>query len=606
MSFKHMIKFLITLTSLLSSLSIIVHADPFDHPRLFLSKSDETELKARIKSDPLSQKIYAELIKRTDEIITIPTAKHYIPDGIRLLSESRYALRNILHTAMAWRLTKDKKYLNRAILEMEAACSFQDWNTTHFLDTSEMSTAVAIGYDWLYQALTPEQREHYSTALTKLGLEPAREGFSGEDKAWWTEPRNNWSQICATGLLITERALEKKGEPLHPARIAARDILNECRAFYLPSGGYPEGPSYWHYGSIYHALGIAVTRNDREEMAMQTPPEFEKSALFPIQLTGTSGYVFNFADSGSTAGRSGISAAQSWMVREFKDPSSVKYIRQKLEQFIAYPKNPEQIKNDRFFPLLLIWLPKETQQATQAFPLDSQWQGIQPIATFRGSWTDPNAIYLAIKGGLCNYSHGHMDVGSFVFESDGVRWVEDLGSDEYNLPGYFSPDEERWKIFRLNNFSHNTLVIGGKLQNIEAETSPLTEFESKPSGGHAVIDMTPAYSGQAVKVLRRADFNRDSKTMTLSDTITTPKASVRWAIMTKAKIEINSKNVLLKSENKTLRISRNDLHGGTWKILSAKPLTPEENQNEGYQILSFTAPAADKLELNVTFTPLEN
>ena len=309
------------------------------------------------------------------------------------------------------------------------------------------------------------------------------------------------------------------------------------------------------------------------------------------------------ADSGSTAKRSGISAAQSWMVREFKDPSSVKYIRQKLEQGIASPKDSEQIKNDRFFPLLLIWLPKETQQATQAFPLDSQWQGIQPVATFRGSWTDPNAMYLAIKGGLCNVSHGHMDVGSFVFESGGVRWVEDLGADEYNLPGYFSPDEERWKFFRLNNLSHNTLVIGGKLQNMEAESSPLTEFESKPSGGHAVIDMSPAYSGQAGKVLRRADFNRDSKMMTLSDTITSPKAPVRWAIMTKAEIKINGSTASLKMDGKTLKVMRNDQHGGTWEILDAIPTMPDEDQNEGYQILSFTAPTAEKLELSVTFKP---
>ena len=43
--------------------------------------------------------------------------------------------------------------------ELEAACNFADWNPSHFLDTAEMSTAFALGYDWLYDYLTEEQRK---------------------------------------------------------------------------------------------------------------------------------------------------------------------------------------------------------------------------------------------------------------------------------------------------------------------------------------------------------------------------------------------------------------------------------------------------------------
>ena len=193
----------VALLGIMLSMISLAHADQFTHPRLFFSESDETELNARLKSDPLVEKIYAELIRRTDIILTTPTSKHYIKDGRRLLSESRYALHNILHTAMAWRLSGDNKYLKRAILELDAACGFKDWNPVHFLDTAEMSTAVAIGYDWLYHDLTLEQRDQFSKALIKLGLEPARKGFSEPNRSWWSEYQTIWMQVCAAGLLIT-------------------------------------------------------------------------------------------------------------------------------------------------------------------------------------------------------------------------------------------------------------------------------------------------------------------------------------------------------------------------------------------------------------------
>ncbi len=67
-----------------------------------------------------------------------------------------------------------------------------------------------------------------------------------------------------------------------------------------------------------------------------------------------------------------------------------------------------------------------------------------------------------------------MDVGSFVFEADGVRWAIDLEAQNYhslespgmNIRGR-SQDAERWTLYRLNNCSHNTLTVNGELQRVE-------------------------------------------------------------------------------------------------------------------------------------------
>jgi hypothetical protein len=140
-------------------------------------------------------------------------------------------------------------------------------------------------------------------------------------------------------------------------------------------------------------------------------------------------------------------------------------------------------------------------------------RGANPVAMFRTSWTDPDAVYLAIKGGSPGVNHGHMDIGSFVLDADGVRWALDLGPESYNkiesrgmnLWGR-SQDSERWTIFRYNNYSHNTLVVDGQLQRVPGY-APIVRFS--PGGADAqkvVIDMTSVYAGQLGSALRGAEL----------------------------------------------------------------------------------------------------
>jgi hypothetical protein len=92
-----------------------------------------------------------------EKILTNRTCRYEIPDGKRLLAESRLAIRNVMFTAWAWRCGGGEKFRTRAIAELDAACALKDWNPPHFLDTAEMATAVATGYDWLYPTLDASQ-----------------------------------------------------------------------------------------------------------------------------------------------------------------------------------------------------------------------------------------------------------------------------------------------------------------------------------------------------------------------------------------------------------------------------------------------------------------
>lgn len=88
----------------------------------------------------------------------------------------------------------------------------------------------------------------------------------------------------------------------------------------------------------------------------------------------------------------------------------------------------------------------------------------------------PRALFVGFKAGANDVNHSSLDLGSFVLDADGLRWATDLGPDDYNLPGYFDTKKgtasPRWKYYRLNNRSNNTLTPGDALQDYHATAPP--------------------------------------------------------------------------------------------------------------------------------------
>lgn len=563
-------------------------ADP--HPRLLFPVAREAEVKARIAADPLAAEIQKAVVKRAEQVLKERTCEYLIPDGKRLLSESRKALHHVLYCGWAWRTTGDVRFRDRVIRELDAACALKDWNPSHFLDTAEMSTAVAIGYDWLYPALNAEQRKRYEDTLFDKGLRVV--GKVHPKTAWWTGATNNWSQVCGTGMALAAEAVKERDPELCAALVKhGDDLIAKCEHFYLPDGAYPEGPSYWHYGTNYHVMLFAA----RESLGqpVKVPAVFKGSGDFMTHVVGPTGVDFNFAD--GNAGQEVPSPAQSWIATKFKDAAQAGHLRGLLEWSLRRGIGGGTTNDLRFFPLHLLWLP-QAPEGKSADLLAARFEGMQSFVFLRNGWT-PAAAWLAIKGGTGAANHGHLDAGSFVFEAGGRRWFHDLGSDNYNMPGYFG--KQRWDYLRLNNFSHNTLVIDGKLQAAPKEGCPVSAIKQEGTRSGTVVDLGRAYEGQAESVKRSAVLDDKDGSVRMTDTIEMPVGPVRWAVVTKAKAKIEGNTVTLEEGGKRLVMTRHDKAGGKWEEYSLKPKTKEEKQNEGFRMIGFTAPKGDQLVMEV-------
>ena len=161
----------------------------------------------------------------------------------------------------------------------------------------------------------------------------------------------------------------------------------------------------------------------------------------------------------------------------------------------------------------------------------------------------------------------------------------------YNLPGYFGG--KRWTYYRLQNRSHNTLEIDGKLQNAKSKPCPLTASSLTGNPAHRHLR-----SHRRLRRLRRprscaarvSDPHRESSEST--DEITAPSGDVVWRAFTDADCEIKGDLVIL--TKRTVQITLRRISSGTWSITDAKPPTPEENQNKDFRAVVLTVPKADR------------
>lgn len=573
------------------------------HPRILMLAGEEKSVRASIAQNPGLKKVHDAILESSLKTLTLPTLERVLV-GRRLLDKSREALRRIFYLSYSYRMTGEEKFLIRAEQELLNVSAFSDWNPDHFLDVAEMTTAVAIGYDWLYDKLSASSRETIRKAILEKGIKPSYNSKYN----WFLTASHNWNQVCNAGVTFGALAIYED-EPALAKEVIERAIttIKLPMGDYKPDGAYPEGYSYWEYGTSFNVLFLsAIEKAFGTDFNLATTEGFLQSAGFRQHMTGTTGLCYNWGD--CRLG-SDISPAMFWFANRTNNPSLLFVENQYLQS-----SDPSDYSGDRILPALLIW-GAGIGTANITPPSKNMWvgQGLNPVALMRTSWTDPNAIYLGFKAGSASVNHAHMDIGSFIMESDGIRWASDFGMQEYNsieskgiqLFGR-TQDAERWKIFRLNNLVHNTITVDNQHQLVKGyakidKHSPNEQFM------FAISDLSTVYENQLAS-LKRGVAIADKSVVLIQDEIVSSNkpATVRWTMLTTASVTINSDNsITLKKDGRklTLRVDTDaKIQLKTW---STTPLTDYDEPNPGSTLTGFETviPANKTTTLRVFLIP---
>jgi hypothetical protein len=373
-----------------------------------------------------------------------------------------------------------------------------------FLDCAEIAVAVSLAYDWLYDELSDEERKAIEESLFRHVIEPALAAYDDRFMLW-PKRRDNCTLVSNSGVLVAALAvLEQYRDPC--LQLIRKSIASSWRVFetLAPDGAWPEGLSYWSLAMRYAGLMVATLESTLgHSFGLAARPGFAQTGDFALHAVGTSGAAFNFGDSEPKFDISPL----AWFAHRFKRPTDARLLRR---------------YDGWYLPFTAIWADWPKTNSTATRPPAAKIFHSYNLACFRNTWsTAPVArpVYLAIKGGNVvgvgsssspedAVLHAQADAGSFIIDGRRRRWIMDLGSDDYDLPGYFdhgidSRSGPRWRYYRTQTAGHNTLVIDGRNQ-IPNARAPIIGSCIDGQSKWAILDLSAAYGKPAGSIRRGA------------------------------------------------------------------------------------------------------
>lgn len=565
------------------------------HPRLIVTSDTLPALQLWVVNDPTTAAMYAAVKARANALLAVPPVTYTKPDGYRLLEVCREVVRRMYDLGLVWLVEGDPAMAARAWQELQTVIAFPDWNPIHFLDTAEMTHAVAIGYDWFYSALDGGQRAAIEQAIADKGLAPARDAYSGVAPllmSYWVLADHNWNNVVNGGetmgaLAIGDVYPQLSSYVAHEALMRIPYALDH----YAPDGGWPEGVSYWEYATEYSGyLVTGLLSSLGTDFGLSDADGFASTGEVPIHMTAPTGQRYNWADDGEPRYAPSV-PFMFWLSKRFG-----------REAYRSY-----QLAHAEPAALDVVWY--SPSAGAESLPLNRLFAGID-VSSTRQAWGDPNAWWVGAKGGRPGFNHNQLDSGSFALEALGERWAIDLGKENYNVPGYWeaNPGGRRWTYYRSRAEGHNTLVLDPDACEDQdpLSTSKVVTFESASDGGFSITDLTGAYRGTPV---RRGVGLFDQTRVVVQDELQLSQSTdIWWFMHTRATIQLTDggRTAVLEQNGKELHARLLSPAGATFTVedaiaMPSSPQPPENTANAGIRKLTVHLQASAPTTVLVVF-----
>jgi hypothetical protein len=457
---------------------------------------------------------------------------------------------------------------------------------------AEMSLAVSLAIDWTAGDLPKSTIKLALSALIEKGLKPSYDKKNNS----WLESNSNWNPVCNAGMVAAAIVIAEKDPELASRTISrALNKLPIALKAYSPNGVYPEGTSYWMYGTGYAVLIISMLESAfGSDFGLSNFPGFMESAYFRIKTNTPSGWFYNFADSSDKRSNNG-DVILAW----FASKTGNKLFYEK-ERFLNPPT--EMYKLYRNTGASLVWISQYKEGKEDVLSTAWKGDGVNPVVFFSNK-NDRFYYYFAGKGGGASVNHGNMDAGSFIFELNGVRWVVDPGNQSYHELEKIGfdlwascQDCERWTLLTKNNFGHSTLTINNKKHLIQG-TAQITDFKNNETP-EVTIDMTQIFEGLLNRAKRKFKKDSSSSLEIEDEIIITEKTKlITWQLMTTSNVEIVTNGAILKQNHKLLYLENISHPEISISVVSLDPPPLKlDRQIKGLKRLEIRIPTADMVK----------
>ncbi len=416
------------------------------HPRLLLTKGEQERLRGVLDGSHkfLWERFLKELPAR------IEASKQ--PFGEEL---NRGHADLAPDLCFAWAMTGSPEHFTIARDYLLRLTRGPEWNPLDDLIHGHLLQCMALSYDFLYQALTPDERREVATRLGRECESEYQRMTTGH--VWY---RNQYFQNHAhsnfSGLAYAACALYGQDE-------RAPQWLGLCEAFFdsafavLPEdGGSLEGLSYGSYSleyiCRYAELAKSLLGRDYYPSSpyLKNSPSFLLHSTLPVMTEAE--WAMTFGDAPRHSNWHGPEPQLFLLASRYGDRSAQWLGKRLIEQ------NPDGLGSAHWWALL--WYDPAVESADpSAFPALLHMTDLDQVM-LRSSWTDPNATLVGLKA------------GPFMGRRQSQTAAYDWGT------GHQDPDAGSFQIFSHGQFlaidplytgfkraaNHSTLTVKGRGQ----------------------------------------------------------------------------------------------------------------------------------------------
>lgn len=573
------------------------------HPRLVATQEDIDFIKEHKETDEYLRAAYPKLINACDTYVeTVDTADDTITTSTRAAT-----------LALGYVLTEEEKYKDALWEKMKlltTECISWEPGSTSWLSIGDTARFVGLTYDLMYNYWTEEERMIVRNAIVIYALTPVRSTvLSGKGLAL---QEDNWNAVIFSGVAVAALAIaDEDGYSGTVNQFLNRipNFFQHCFKHYAPDGAGFEGTNYWHYAMLGQlpyeaALCHSIGEEDYERFTILNDFGLDKTGYFMLNMVGDTLVDFNFYD-----GHEHIitSTGDFWLARYFDKP-----------EFGGYHY---EIGNGEPWAVLLYRPDERYKTWRENMNTDYHADGSTQVGAMRTSYTEKNGFYIGYKGGQnLSSSHGRMDIGSFVLESMGQRFIKMIPSEDYNAPEMFG--SLRYSYYGNRAEGANTLVIapeidqspdmneGYSVDQAKDAYCKIIKAKSSPSASYAIVDMTDAYRETAESVQRGFGLIADKNAFLLQDEIKVKKGADVYSFMhTTSEVEIaeDAKSAILSLGGKKMKAKLMSPKNAKLVLMDAVPLpTSPEAKNinrDTYKKLTVKTRVEDSDTITVLFTP---
>lgn len=458
------------------------------HPRLLLNAEKVQALRSRLGAT------HRFLWERYQQDLPhmIAVSKRVAP-----LEDARYDGDLVPELAFAWLMSGDRELLEVARAQLFRLTSGESWDANEdlaYLVPGHYLFGVALGYDWLFPALTPDERTRVAARLGREAEAQYQRIVSG--RIWWRNQyyqNHSHSNTCALALAAAALYGEDERAPLWLK--LAEDFFARVFELMPADGGSLEGYAYAGYGGEY-LLNYALLarellgRDDSANPWMRSFGAYLLHGLLPRRNAQEWAMTF-----GDAPRRGWTSTAQHLF------PLAALYA-DGAAQWMA--RTTLGLKGtgigSRGWMMLLGYDPEVAAADPSTFPTFAHFREIDQVM-MRSSWTDEQATLVGFK---CGPLMGRTHSRGAAFDYGTGHQHPDAGSFQIFAHGQFLAIDPLYTGYKLSA-DHNTILFKGRGQLGEqagfgsAEAlrfghhPEIAEARTEPAYDLVVGDVTRAY-----------------------------------------------------------------------------------------------------------------